>query len=170
MSEPIRTERLNWAIEARARSQRLLLALYTFGEQRGYGSPDSAEAGVFSTLVGVAFSLWRAAFLADVPTRTWPEALRDAQELLSTVLATNAVTFGTEHKLQGWTAGYYLRNAKLRLQEAVEGRGESGQANAADIERVKGISLMGTDPHETWTLFCAEAERLARQLGCELPL
>jgi hypothetical protein len=28
-------------------------------------------------LVGVAFSLWRAAFLADALTRTWPEALDD---------------------------------------------------------------------------------------------
>lgn len=157
------TERLNWAIGARERSQRLLLALYAFGEQKSYGSPDSPQAREFSTLAAIAFSLWRAAFLADAHTRKWPEALEDAQKFLKTVLRTNAIAFGTEHALQGWTAGYYLKNAKLRLQEILQ-----GHDSAEDVARVEGISLMGTDPHDTWTLFCVEAEQLAQQLGCQL--
>jgi hypothetical protein len=56
---------------------------------------------VFSLLVGVAFSLWRAAFLAEMPTRKWPQALGDAQQILKTVLSTNTIAFTTEHKHQG---------------------------------------------------------------------
>ena len=166
MKEPIPIDRLDWAIGARARSQKLLLALYDYGNREGYGSPESAQAWLFSSLVAVAFALWRAAFLADSPTRTWPEALRDAQELLETVLRTNTISFGTEHTLQGWTAGYYLKNAKLRLEDIFRSQRKSDRAGAEeDLTRVEGISLMETDPHETWNLFCGEAERLAQQLG-----
>ncbi len=156
-------ERLAWAIEARNRSQKLLLALYAFGQQNSYGLPESAEAKEFSVLVAVAFSLWRAAFLADAPTRTWPDALHDAQVLVEKVLSTNTIAFSTEHGLQGWTAGYYLKNAQLRLLQAHKDLGKS-----EDVARVEGISLMGSDPHDTWALFCREAEQLARQLGCQL--
>jgi hypothetical protein len=141
-----------------------MLALYAFGKQQGYGSPESSEGKVFSVISAVAFSLWRAAFLADAATREWPQVLCDAQELLETVLATNAVAFATEHKLQGWTAGYYLKNAKLRLPEALTFQ----NARAEDIARVEAISLMGTDPHDAWKLLCTEAEQIARRLGCKL--
>jgi hypothetical protein len=168
MSDDIPIERLAWAIGARERSQRLLLALYGFGKEKGYGSPESEEARVFSVLVAVAFSLWRAAFLADAPTRTWPEALDDVQEFLKTALRTNAIAFSTEHARQGWTAGYYLKNALLRLQDVLQSRVESGHALAEDVARVRRISLMWTDPHDTWTRLCVEAEQLAQQIGCRL--
>src|SRR5262245_54395068 len=113
---------ISWAIEARAQSQRLLLALRDFGQVKGYDKPDlnvkaSQESRTWSSLVGAAFSLWRAAFLAKVPTPTWGGALHSAQQLLDDVLATNAIAFSTEHRLLGWTAGYYLNNAKLRLED-----------------------------------------------------
>jgi hypothetical protein len=175
MSNPVAPDRLQWAIDARARSQRLLLALYQFGEDRNFGSASNEfasplpETALFSLLVGIAFSLWRAAFLAEMPTRVWPEALRNAQTLLSRVLETNAIAFGTEHDLQGWTGGYYLNNAKLRLLEALRDQVASSRATDADVKRVD-VSLLETNPHDTWKLFCAEAERLANQLGCKLPL
>jgi hypothetical protein len=163
VSEEIK--RLDWAIAARERSQKLLLALYEFGQHES----ERPKTEVFSLLVGVAFSLWRAAFLADAPTRTWPEALADAQEFLKTVLRTNAIAFNTEHTRQGWTGGYYLNNAKLRLEEVLRRQMESGQTHAAeDLTRIRNISLLGTDPHDTWTRFCEAAEQLAQQIGCRL--
>ena len=61
-----------------------MLALYEFvGERDNVGLGASEESKVFGSLVGVTFSLWRAAFLADMPTRTWEQALEDAQELLT---------------------------------------------------------------------------------------
>lgn len=149
----------------------MLLALYVFGQQSGFDAGDKKEipvdrdTQVFSMLVGVAFSLWRAAFLAEMPTRTWPEALRDAQQLLGTVLSTNTIAFGTEHSLQGWTGGYYLNNAKLRLMEVGRRLRADGRSTDADVARLDGISLMNTNPHDTWRLLCDEAERLTEQIS-----
>lgn len=161
---------LHWAIEARARSQRLLLALYEFvGERDSVSLGASEESKVFGSLVGVAFSLWRAAFLADMPTRTWEQALEDTQELLAAVLTTNTIAFTTEYKLQGWTGGFYLTNARLRLESALGFRVKSGHATAEDVDRVRAVTLFGTDPRETWKILCLEAEALARAIGCKLP-
>jgi hypothetical protein len=172
MTKPSPTsERIAWAIEARARSQRLLLALFEFGERHDYGlteelDPEDRGAKLFPLLVSVAFSLWRAAFLAGMQTRTWPEALTDAQQLLGTILRTNTLDFRMEHDLQGWAGGYYLTNAKLRLQDVSRRLKHEGQATDADVARLENISLMNTNPHDTWKVFCDEAERLAERIGC----
>jgi hypothetical protein len=161
-SEQIR--RFRWAIDARARSQTLLLALYQVSLQ---GPTEGRKTELFSLLVGVAFSLWRAAFLTIEPTRDWKGALSDAEKLLSALLKTNTLAPLTEMNLQGWTGGYYLNNAKLRLAEASRRLAEQLEESPADVAKIAGISLLGTDPLETWTLFCDEAERLAsRHLGC----
>ncbi len=153
-------ERIEWAIGARARSQRLLLGLYEFGIDERFGPHDSRNAKVFSSLVACAFCLWRAAFLTDAPTRQWSESLDDARGLLKEVLTTNAVAFSTEHRLQGWTAGFYLTNVILRLKGLPH----------VNVKRVAAISLMGTNPHETWTELCDETEKVAEKIGCRLPL
>jgi hypothetical protein len=172
MSELIPTENVKWAIGARHRSQKLLLALSTFDDNSCDGRAESPEAELFSILVAVAYSLWRAAFLADAPTRTWPQALSDARKLLQNVLRTNTITFVTEHNLQGWTAGFYLKNAKLRLEQIFRGRliASDGARYADDeaLARVERIVLVGTDPHVTWDSLCEEAERLSKRIGCEI--
>jgi hypothetical protein len=174
MTKPSPTsERIAWAIDARARSQRLLLALFELGERHDYGltekrldPEEDRNAELFPSLASIAFSLWRAAFQADMATRGWSDAVRDAQQLLGTVLATNTVAFGPERDLPGWTGGYYLTNAKLRLQHVSRRLQDEGRATEADVARLEAISLINTNPHETWTLFCDEAERLAERIGC----
>ena len=101
-----------------------------------------------------------------MPTRTWPEALKDANELLRTVLRTNTIAFATEHKLQGWTGGYYLNNAKLRLEAASRLRLNDGDESSPQLEAIQGISLFGTRPHDTWGSLCSQAEKLAETIGC----
>lgn len=160
MTKNVDPDRIGWAIGARERSQRLLLALYRCGETRRDDLPDTREGRAFLTLVGIAFSLWRAAFLADAPTRDFRQALGDAQTLLGAVLSTNTVAFGTEHHLQGWTGGFYLNNAKLRLEAVLTLAVEAGRATDADVQRVASISLFGTNPHDTWSRLCEEAERI----------
>lgn len=152
---------VRWAIEARARSQRLLLALYSTVQYRAADPLTNDDARVFSLLVGVGFSLWRAAFLAEAPTRTGTKALAEAYELLGEVLRSNAIAFSTDQRLQGWTGGYYLNNAKLRLVEALMMR-----SRTAEAEQVRGMSLYGADPRKLWDDFCGRAEDLARTIGC----
>jgi hypothetical protein len=164
MDKPLPLARIEWAIEARARSQRLLLNLYDFGRRELYGETEGAKAKIFSALVGATFSLWRASFLlASETRRSWPDVLRDAQGLLETVLTTNAIAFTNEHKLQGWTAGFYLKNAKLRLVE-IRGKLLNDSDGASLIDA---MPLVDTEPHDVWELFCVEAERLAEEIGCE---
>lgn len=155
------TDTLKWAIEARARSQRLLLALYSNGQYRDADPLANPDARVFSLLAGIAFSLWRAAFLADAPTRTGTQALAHAYDLLGEVLKSNTIAFSTDQRLQGWTGGYYLNNAKLRLVEAF-----TIQLRAAEAEQVRSMSLYDADPRNLWNDFCERAEELARTLGC----
>jgi hypothetical protein len=149
------------------------LALYEFGHRNGYSSLEEgdfeSQSGIYSSLVGVAFSLWRAAFLTDVPNRSWLAALQNAQDLLETLLSTNAVAFSTEHTLQGWAGGYYLTNVSLRLRILADMGRKRGQQPSSNATRISKISLIGTDPHETWNVFCDEAERIARELGCTVP-
>src|SRR5512138_13215 len=92
-------------IVARALCVRRKELLWTRGEPAGRDVLHSRS---------VAFSLWRAAFFAESATRTWPQAVDDLKNLLQTVLRTNTINFANEHTFQGWTAGYYLKNAKLR--------------------------------------------------------
>ena len=54
-TEATESDNFTWAIAARARSQRLLLALYHFGVNKESSLADSPEARVFGFLVGVAF-------------------------------------------------------------------------------------------------------------------
>jgi hypothetical protein len=169
-TEPLDPVRGQWAIEARARSQRLMLTLYKFGLARGYDVPAGHESladlssSVYAMLVSVSFSLWRAAFLTEMRPRTWPEALRDAQELLETVLKSNAVPATTEHTLQGWTGGYYLNNIRLRLRDILDREMFVDREGREDLEVVTAIELVRGNPTETWNRLCDVAERALKRL------
>lgn len=105
---------LAWAIEHRAEIQRTLLALY----ELSFGlDSDPFKLTLFNDLVGAAFSLWRAVFLAD-KSRNYGEVHESATEFLERVVTTNAITFGDDRASSAWSVGYYLDNAKLRLDSA----------------------------------------------------
>jgi hypothetical protein len=102
-----------------------------------------------------------ASLLAEAPTRTGTQALADAYDLLSDVLRSNAIAFSADQRLQGWTGGYYLNNAKLRLAETLAIHGRVDEA-----ARVRALSLYGADPRQLWDRFCELAEDVARTIGC----
>jgi hypothetical protein len=169
-TEPLDPVRGEWAIDARARSQRLMLALYKFGLARGYDvaagpdGPADLNSSVYAVLVSVSFSLWRAACLTEMRPRNWPEALRDAQALLETVLKSNAVFVTTEHTLQGWTGGYYLNNIRLRLRDILDREVLANRVGREDLEAVTAIELVREDPTETWNRLYDVAERVLERL------
>jgi hypothetical protein len=160
--------RSTWSLEARARSQRLLMALYDLARSGG-ASATSSRGEILSLLLGVAFSLWRAVSLADTPNRRWPDALESSQSFLDAMASTKTIGLGLEYQLQEWASGYYLNNAKLRFEEIRRRQMENGEASREDSARMGNLTPLDAAPHETWTLFCLEAERLARQLGCAIP-
>ena len=68
------------------------------------------------TLVGIGFSLWRAAFLAD-KSGDLKETNDHAMYFLGEMLETNAIAFTQDKKARGFTFNYYLANVRFRLAE-----------------------------------------------------
>ena len=111
-------EHLRWAIGQRAEIQRTLLALYEYvrtnGSNAGYADPN---VYILDHLIGAAFSLWRAVFLAE--TYRTEENIRQSQEaFLAKVISDNSITFGDDKINRAWAVGYYLDDAKLRVERA----------------------------------------------------
>jgi len=111
-------EHLRWAVDQRAEIQRTLLALYGYVRKNkpsaGYANPRDY---ILDHLVGASFSLWRAVFLAE--TFRSDESIRDSQEgFLAKVISDNSITFGDDKINRAWTVGYYLDDAKLRIERA----------------------------------------------------
>lgn len=106
-------EHLSWAIAQRKEVQDTLLALYEFIEPRRYEHTASvgAKLGVF---IGVAFSLWRAAFLADTP-RDGEEIFNAQKNFLYKVISDNSIAYPDDKANRAWAAEYYLENAEFRL-------------------------------------------------------
>src|SRR5262245_16163107 len=106
-------EHLAWAINERAEVQRTLLGLYEFVSNR---SPDSIpvvpDQHILNHLIGAAFSLWRAVFLADT-FRDHVSVHRDQRAFLDKVISDNAITFADDKNNRHWTVDYYLENAKF---------------------------------------------------------
>ena len=78
-----------------------------------------ADKYLFDHLVGAAFSLWRAAFLAET-MREEQDIHQSQEQFLEKVIADNMITFTDDKLNRHWTVEYYLENAKLRLMRAIE--------------------------------------------------
>jgi hypothetical protein len=111
-------EHLRWAVNQRAEIQHTLLALYEY-VRRTHSKAGYADTKVYllDHLIGAAFSLWRAVFLAE--TYRTDEGIRESQEtFLAKVISDNSITFGDDKINRAWTVGYYLDDAKLRIERA----------------------------------------------------
>jgi hypothetical protein len=110
-------EHLRWAIEQRAEIQRTLLALLEFVRSHKQTAADFVPNYLVNHLIGAAFSLWRAVFLAEA-YRT-EESIQDSQAaFLTKVISDNAITFADDKMNRDWTFGYYVDDAKLRIERA----------------------------------------------------
>jgi ribosome-associated translation inhibitor RaiA len=105
---------LSWVIEGRANNQRVALRLFEIFDRY----QDQLKTRHFSAqdLVSVAFSLWRAVFLAD---RTGKMDLKDkqAKEFLAKMLTDNAIAYVQDRSAREWSFNYYTGNARFRLDK-----------------------------------------------------
>lgn len=109
---------LEWAIEQRAEIQRTLLALYRFVLSNEPSTLDQHTRHLLNHLIGAAFSLWRAVFLAHT-FRDLDTIHASQEKFLLKVITDNAITFPDDKANSHWTVGYYLENGKLRLSSAI---------------------------------------------------
>ena len=109
-----------WLIDSRAALQRLLVEILFFLQD----NPQLEETGnrnrsTVSLFVGAGYSLWRAAFLVDA-TREDTTITSSAQDLLAKVVAENTITFQDDRRMRNWTVGYYLNNARHRIDRIIQ--------------------------------------------------
>lgn len=104
-----------WLVQNRSRIQRHMLELDQFWAEMKESGVEREFWPAFGMLIGIAFSLWRAVFLAP---RGKPEAVNEIEQglkFLGILIDTNAIGFPQESENWRWAAGYYLNNAMLRL-------------------------------------------------------
>lgn len=90
--EQCRYEHLQWAIDSRTRNQQSNLKLLKLLEEHPGEWKTKHNAMVAQDLIAIAFSLWRAAFLAD-KTGKRSDVLSHGKIFLETVVRDNAIGF-----------------------------------------------------------------------------
>jgi hypothetical protein len=103
-----------WLVRNRSKIQHRMLRLDEFGKVLKCHEEQDVFWLIYTTLVGVVFSLWRAVFLIQVDRSVVAERL-DTEKLLGILIDTNAIGFPQDVATAQWTAGYYVNNAMLRL-------------------------------------------------------
>lgn len=114
-------EDLRWLVERRRDIHDLLLKLYEVELHNHVVLERSKPARqAFLLLVGAAFSLWRAAFLADGSRRKISDVLLVSRKFLEKVVKTNTIAFAQELDASIWMGGFYLNSARYRLLRLLE--------------------------------------------------
>ena len=104
---------------AKSQIQHSMLGLIQFAEANPPSKLSPQDKNVFNHLVGAAFSLWRAVFLADAGRN--PDEIHQSQtQFLAKVVSDNSITYSDDKLNRHWTVGYYLENAKLRLAHSIQ--------------------------------------------------
>jgi hypothetical protein len=150
---------LRWLVLHRSNIQNLLLELHLFlQEQRRALDADADLRSIFGLLVGSAFSLWRAVFLAD-SSRDWKNILDDADRFLDTLIRDNTILFRDDKN--AWSIGYYLNNGRYRLYRILEKMPDEQLRNL--IDQIKSTGVDEVSARNAWQL-SYEAARLAFDL------
>lgn len=117
----------SWLIQSKDQIVREMLEIHQILDvHNGAISKSESDRSIIGLAVGVSFSLWRAAFLTDT-TRDWSKILGNAQAMLLQVIEDNAVTYPHDKTNREWTVGYYLNNARYRLNRLAEKLRESDE-------------------------------------------
>jgi hypothetical protein len=108
-------EHLEWAIQSRARNQQTCLRLLRSFERHEKRWQTRKYAPIAQDLLAVAFSLWRAAFLADRKGNR-EEVFANSRAFLRTLIEDNAITYAQDKNSREWTFNFYTRNARYALE------------------------------------------------------
>jgi hypothetical protein len=113
----IKTEKqihLEWLLKSRAANQKYALKLFNLIEAHPTLIKGDRFLVFVQGLVGITFSLWRAAFLAD-RTGHKEARLKAAKGFLETIITDNAIAFLQDKTHREWTFTYYMNNVRFAL-------------------------------------------------------
>jgi hypothetical protein len=149
-------DHLKWSVDCRHEIQRTLLALYGYVVHNKPGHfPTTA---VLDNCIAAAFSLWRAAFLTDMP-RTVATVHQSQERFLQKVLTTNAINFSDDAASSAWSFGFYLQNASHRLTRGVELYEQYFDDKAP--KDISGLLMVSGTPEKGFTRYQWECTHLA---------
>ena len=107
-------DHLDWAIRSRANNQlcclRLLRTFETYEEL--WKTQNRSRAA--QELIAIAFSLWRAAFLAE-KDGSRKLVLKHGRDFLCKLVEDNAISYPQDKSAREWTFNFYTRNARYSL-------------------------------------------------------
>lgn len=112
---PSKAAHLKWAIQSRARNQSSSLNLLELFDAFPLRWRTKKFSRAAQDLVAIAFSLWRAAFLADKASERG-EVFKAGRDFLEKVIEDNAIGFTQDKNSRAWTFNYYTRNARSALE------------------------------------------------------
>ena len=146
-------QQLEWRVESRNKIQNLALDIFVFlKDEHGRLCNDTDSGSPVGRIVGAAFSLWRAVFLADNEHR-WVPALEAGEEFLHQIVMHNSIGYMTEYDHRNWAFGFYINNAKHRIREICENANYSKlclHLEAAGIGRLPYIGVTDLNPEQLW--------------------
>jgi hypothetical protein len=106
---------LEWAIHSRHSNQRCALRLLALFEKYETTWKTQKPSRAAQDLMAVAFSLWRAAFLAD-KSGSRQMVFAHGKDFLERLIEDNAISYIQDKTAREWTFNYYTRNARSSLQ------------------------------------------------------
>jgi len=115
--ETIDPEHIEWLVENRAKNQKTAAKLFKLLDEHSDEIRKRNLVWAATALVGVAFSLWRAAFLADKRGTKREITLNAAKDFLGGMLRDNVIAFSQDRRNREWTFNYYIQNALDRLNQ-----------------------------------------------------
>lgn len=107
-------EHLKWAIQARGKNQGSCLRLLTLFENHAAFWKAKKTSRAAQDLVAVAFSLWRAAFLAE-KTGNRAQVFAHGRDFLIRIIEDNAISYVQDKNSREWTFNYYTKSARSSL-------------------------------------------------------
>jgi hypothetical protein len=105
---------LEWSVQGRATVLRTAVRLLRLFKRYPTVLKAQNRTTIAQNLLSVAFSLWRAAFLAN-RTGTRHARIEAATTFLEKMIADNAITFANDLVAREWTFNYYMTNATNSL-------------------------------------------------------
>lgn len=106
---------LQWAIDSRSKNLQWSLRLLILLEESEEEWKTKKYSRAAQDLVAIAFSLWRAAFLANKTGRR-VEVFSQAKSFLEKLVEDNAISYVQDKASKEWTFNYYTRVARSSLR------------------------------------------------------
>lgn len=110
---------LRWLIKSRNKNQQCALALFELFKKYPTQWKKKEYSFAAQALVGVVFSLWRAAFLAD-KSGNLEKVIEHTNSFLEKVILDNAIAYTQDRNAREWTFNYYVGNARFILSELAQ--------------------------------------------------